>query len=275
MENLIADSGSTKTTWCLGSETFQTAGLNPYHQSMESIAATLRTLPEEMRTAESIFFYGSGCTHERSGVLEAALRQIMPQAAVSVASDLLGAARALLQHQRGIACILGTGSNSCLYDGEKIVENISPLGYILGDEGSGAVIGRHFVGDCLKNQVPAELRTLFLKTYHTMPAEIVEHVYRGEQPNRYLASFMPFLSENIENFDYINTLIVNCFNEFFQRNVLQYADAQRLPVSFVGSVAHHFQKPLREAAAQFGLQVGKIERSPIKGLTTFHLSSSN
>ncbi len=274
MKILIADSGSTKTTWCLGSEMLRTAGLNPYHQSAESIVATLRTLPENMRMAESVFFYGSGCTPERGNIVASALQKTMPQAKISVESDLLGAARALLQHQRGIACILGTGSNSCLYDGEKIVENVSPLGYILGDEGSGAVIGRHFVGDCLKNQVPDQLRTLFFDTFKTSTAEIVENVYRKEQPNRYLASFLPFLSENIEKFDYINSLVINCFGDFFRKNVLQYADARSLPVSFVGSVAYYFQKPLREAAAQFGLQVGKIERSPIFCLATFHIPSS-
>lgn len=272
---LIADSGSTKTAWavCSGGNvetTYETAGINPFHQSNDEIVRTVDVLPPLIRQADRLYFYGAGCTAEKKEVVADALRSVFADADISVESDLLGAARALLQHECGIACILGTGSNSCLYDGHRITQNVPPLGYILGDEGSGAAIGKRFVGDCLKNQTPADLKRLFLDTYATSTADIVEHVYRQPLANRYLAQFAPFLSANIGRYDYIRTLVTDCFRDFFTRNVLQYDGARDLPVAFVGSVAFHFAALLREAAQTLGLTVGKIEKSPIVGLAAFH-----
>ncbi len=272
---LLADSGSTKTTWALCHQgqaiaTHTTIGLNPFHQSVSDISNTVAALPETMRHADSVRFYGAGCTQEKKECVANALRTVFAHANIGVESDMLGAAHALLQHERGIACILGTGANSCLYDGEQIVQNVPPLGYILGDEGSGAVIGKRFVGDCLKNQTPAALKQLFLDTYATSAADIVEHVYRQPQANRYLAQFAPFLSANIDRYDYIRTLVSDCFRDFFVRNVLQYDDAHALPIAFVGSVAYHFAAPLRNTAQALGLTISKIEQSPIAGLAEFY-----
>lgn len=272
---LIADSGSTKTAWAIcglghAAATHETAGINPFHQSESNISRTAAALPSDMRQADKVRFYGAGCTAEKKEAVARALRTVFAHADIAVESDLLGAARALLRHERGIACILGTGSNSCLYDGHRITQNVPPLGYILGDEGSGAAIGKRFVGDCLKNQTPADLKRLFLDTYATSTADIVEHVYRQPLANRYLAQFAPFLSANIDRYDYIRTLVTDCFRDFFTRNVLQYDGARDLPVAFVGSVAFHFAALLREAAQTLGLTVGKIEKSPIAGLAAFH-----
>ncbi len=275
---LIADSGSTKTTWAICRQgqvaaTHETIGLNPFHQSEAEIGRIAATLPNDMRQADRVHFYGAGCTAEKKTAVARALGTALPHAAIAVESDLLGAARALLQRQRGIACILGTGSNSCLYDGQQIVQNVSPLGYILGDEGSGAVIGRRFVGDCLKNQTPEALKRLFLDTYATSAADIVEHVYRQPLANRYLAQFARFLSVNIDHYDYIRALVSDCFRDFFVRNVLQYDGAHDLPIAFVGSVAFHFAAPLCEVAQTLQLHIEKIEQSPIAGLAKYHFDS--
>ena len=189
---------------------------------------------------------------------------------MEVASDLMAAARALLQHTRGIACILGTGSNSGLYDGTQIVQNVSPLGFILGDEGSGASIGKQFVGDCLKHQAPEALCRLFFDEYCLTAPEVVEQVYRRPFPNRYLAHFVPFLAQHIDEYDYIRNLIYRCFCDFLRRNVLQYPQAATLPVSFVGSVAYHFQPLLCNALSDMRLTMGAVAQSPIEGLAQFH-----
>ena len=199
---VIADSGSTKTDWCLGntktnSRTVRTGGINPFHQSVdeikEVIASTL--IPQLGDTTEftTIYFYGAGCIPEKTNIVKTALAQNFPKANILVESDLLGAAHALCGKTAGIACILGTGSNSCFYDGEKITANISPLGYILGDEGSGAVLGKRLVGDLLKHQLPDDLCQDFLKEYDLTPALILDKVYRQPLANRFLAGLTPFL----------------------------------------------------------------------------------
>lgn len=270
---LIADSGSTKTDWCLDNgTTIHTQGINPFHQSADIIQHILTNellpqLPEEVRIHE-IHFYGAGCTPEKSAILQAILHTLFPQATVTVNSDLLGAARALCGHQKGIACILGTGSNSCYYNGEQIIQNISPLGYILGDEGSGAVLGKRLVGDCLKNQLPPEICKAFLEAFALTPATIIEKVYRQPQANRFLASLTPFLSTHRE-VPQIHNLLVSSFMDFFQRNVIQYPH-QNTPVHFVGSIAWYFKEEVKEAAKAFGLQIGNFIQSPIKELRKYH-----
>ncbi len=273
---LIVDSGSTKATWAVCADgtvvaTHTTLGINPFYQSESEIFATINPLCAKLpNEIAAVFFYGAGCTPEKKVILADVLQRCFPKAETHVASDLEAAAHALLQRERGIACILGTGSNSCLYNGAQIVENVSPLGFILGDEGSGAVICKKFVGDCLKNQTPPALKTLFLQKYDLTTAEIIEHVYRKPFPNRYLAQFAPFLSEHIGEFAYIHDLVYASFVAFLQRNVLQYADAKRLPIAFVGSVAYHFQDVLCEAMCDFNLNVGTIVQSPIDGLVKYH-----
>ncbi|MGM9746058.1 MAG: ATPase [Paludibacteraceae bacterium] len=274
---LIADSGSTKTLWATCSEgrvqtTYTTAGINPYYQTDDQMRATMAEAAECLPAAdvERLCFYGAGCTADKIPLLKQLLATVFPRAEVQVHSDLIAAARAMLQHTRGIACILGTGSNSGLYDGTQIVQNVSPLGFILGDEGSGASIGKQFVGDCLKHQAPETLCRLFLDEYCLTSADVVECVYRRPFPNRYLAHFVPFLAQHIDEYDYIRNLIYRCFCDFLRRNVLQYPQADTLPVAFVGSVAYHFQAVLRTALCDLHLTLGAVAQSPIEGLAQFH-----
>ena len=276
---LIADSGATKTDWYIGKDQtdgciLQTQGINPFHQSEEHIRRVLgEELFPQLDSVENIthiHFYGAGCTPEKANLLKGILRTFFPQADISVESDLLGAARSLCGRHPGIACILGTGSNSCQYDGEGIAHNVSPLGYILGDEGSGAVLGRKLVGDCLKHQLPEDICRAFLETSGLTSGEIIERVYRQPQANRFLASLTPFLSAHREVPE-IHQLLVSCFTDFFRRNVMQYA-YHEMEVHFTGSIAWHFQEEVKEAARSLNIRTGKFIKSPINGLTNYHLS---
>ena len=275
---LIADSGATKTDWCLGEDKpdlriIQTQGINPFHQSKEHIAQVLSEellpqLPKD-ESITHIHFYGAGCTPEKSIIVKEELTHLFPDAIIEVQSDLLGAARALCGKEKGIACILGTGSNSCEYDGAKITANVSPLGYILGDEGSGAHLGKRLVSDCLKRQLPENVCTLFLNREGVSPAYIINKVYREPQANRYLASLTPFLSEH-RDIPEIQTLLHSCFTEFFQRNVMQYPSHTDCEVHFTGSIAWYFQQEVKEAARALHIRTGKFIKNPIHGLAEFH-----
>lgn len=278
---LIADSGSTKTDWCLcnGStiiSDIQTQGINPYHQTEEAIEAVLREelLPQSSQLIAQgaqlkIIFYGSGCANETAcNRIKEALHQVLGAEDITVHSDLLGAARALCGHEEGIACVLGTGSNSCLYDGKAIIANTPPLGYILGDEGSSAVLGRRLVGDCLKNQLPEAIREEFLAEYQLTQEIILEKVYRQPLANRFLASLTPFLSKHREVPE-VHKLLVESFTDFFVRNVKQYRRPW-LRIHFVGSIANAFSAELKEAAESLGMVIGTIMQSPMEGLVKFH-----
>ena len=281
---LIADSGSTKTDWCLCHEgtivsTMQTQGINPYHQSEEAIEQVLREelLPQLTQHSEfniqnsiNITFYGSGCANATaSGRIKEAIEKVLGTTNATIHSDLLGAARALCGHDEGIACVLGTGSNSCLYNGKEIVANTPPLGYILGDEGSSAVLGRRLVGDCLKNQLPEAIRDEFLAEYNLTQEIILEKVYRQPLANRFLASLTPFLSKHHEVPE-IHKLLVESFTDFFVRNVKQYRRPW-LPIHFVGSIANAFAGELKEAAESLGMELGTIMQSPMEGLVKYHV----
>ena len=274
---LIADSGATKTDWCLGknktdARIIQTQGINPFHQTKEHIAQVLseELLPqlEDAGSISYIHFYGAGCTPEKSVIVKEELETFFPQAEIEVQSDLLGAARSLCGKEKGIACILGTGSNSCEYDGEKITANVSPLGYILGDEGSGATLGKHLVGDCLKHQLPEHTCSQFLEYTGLTPAQIIDKVYRQPQANRFLASLTPFLSMH-RNEPEIHNLLISCFSDFFRRNIMQY-DYRQATVHFTGSIAWYFQEEVKEAATCLDIRTGQFIKSPISGLAKFH-----
>lgn len=276
---LLADSGATKTDWCMGRtqadcHTIQTGGINPVHQSedeiREAIASSLVPRMEDPAVITEIHFYGAGCIPEKKGIVKQALQNSFPQACITVESDLLGAARALCGRSAGIACILGTGSNSCAYDGEKITANVSPLGYILGDEGSGAVLGKRLVGDCLKHQLPDDLCRMFLETYQLTSALIIEKVYRQPLANRFLANLTLFLSAQRHRAE-IHALLLSCFTEFFRRNVMQYP-YQGIPVHFTGSIAWFFKEEVCEAAHALGIETGNISRTPLQGLMDYHFS---
>jgi len=273
---LIADSGSTKTDWCVSERGKQlqritTQGINPYFQTEGEIEEEIRSalLPKlQTGTFDALYFYGAGCLPEKIPMMQSVLGKCLKVKNVDVSSDMLAAARSLCERNPGIVCILGTGSNSCYYDGEKIVSNISPLGFILGDEGSGAVLGKLLVGDLLKNQLPEGLKEKFLREFDLTPDTIIERVYRQPFPNRFLASLSPFLKRNIETPE-IRALVLNAFRTFLDRNVKQY-DYQQYKVHFVGSVAYHYKEILEEAVLESGMQLGAIMQQPMEGLVEYH-----
>jgi N-acetylglucosamine kinase-like BadF-type ATPase len=277
MGKLIADSGSTKTSWLLtgapaGAQSFQTSGINPYQRSSEDIyqelLGTLR--PEITSPVDELFFYGAGIVNqERGDVVKQALTCLFPGANIETYSDLFGASRALFGSQAGIVCIIGTGSNSCLYDGGKIVARVPSLGFVLGDESSGAVLGKKMLSDYLRKIMPPELQVLFEKLYPVTEAEVLDCVYRSERPNKYLAGFAPFLSENLTH-PYCLNMVKTSLSEFFERNVLQLPDAARYPIGFVGSVAFAFSILIEAVAANYGFSKPIILKDPIVGLKEFH-----
>lgn len=274
---LIADSGSTKTDWVLFNgdsiiTRVKTQGFNPTQQSTEDIYNVLsKELTGNIDTTapQTIYFYGAGCAYENANKrMQAALENIFTTRDIHIHSDLLAAARALCGHEEGIACILGTGSNSCLYDGKKITDNTPSLGYILGDEGSGAHLGRQLVSDCIKKQLSAPLCDKFLKKYDLTIAGILERVYHEPLPNRFLASFAPFLHENRNNAE-IHSLLIQCFTQFFQRNTMVYRRSW-LPIHIIGSIGVNFAQEIKETAESLGLSIGNIVESPINGLIEYH-----
>ncbi|BDW74615.1 hypothetical protein [Bacteroides finegoldii] len=274
---LIADSGSTKTDWCVILDNtpikrIGTKGLNPFFQSEEEIQqelthSLLPQLPEG--TIDSVYFYGAGCTPEKAPTLRRAIADSLPVVGnIKAYSDMLAAARGLCGREAGITCILGTGSNSCFYDGKEIVNHISPLGFILGDEGSGAVLGKLLVGDILKNQLSPAIKEVFLKQFDLTVPEIIDRVYRQPFPNRFLASLSPFIAQHLEE-PGIRQLVLGSFIAFLRRNVMQY-DYTQYPAHFIGSVAHCYKEILQEAAQETGIRIGKILQSPMEGLIQYH-----
>jgi N-acetylglucosamine kinase-like BadF-type ATPase len=276
---LVADSGSTKTSWCLldssDKQYFSTNGINPYFLEKEGILNILQNeLPVQEGAVSEVYFYGSGCTPEKQPFVKAILNQHFGITQSEVYSDLLGAARALCQEEEGIACILGTGSNSCYYDGENMAENISPLGFILGDEGSGAVLGKKLLADILKNQLSSPLIIDFYSKYNVSAAEIIDKVYRQAFPNRFLAQFTHFIADNI-HLDEMKNLVENSFSEFVTRNLFQYEKAGQLPIHFTGSIAWYFKENLENVLQKYHLQLGKITKEPLLGLVEYHLKKAS
>ena len=273
---LIADGGSTKTDWCVSAQGKQlqriiTQGINPFFLTDDAIEHELRSslLPElQTNTFDALYFYGAGCLPEKIPMMQTALSNCIKAKTVEVNSDMLAAARGLSGRNPGIVCIMGTGSNSCYYDGEKIVNNVSPLGFILGDEGSGAALGKLMVGDLLKNQLPAGLKEKFLQEFDLTPGMIIERVYRQPFPNRFLASLSPFLLRNIEE-PAVKSLIFNSFISFLTRNVMQY-DYKSYPIYFIGSIAYYYREILEEAVVASGMQLGDIVQNPMEGLLKYH-----
>ncbi len=277
---LIADGGSTHTNWCFlkpekDPEFFVTQGVNPLFTSSEKIVeewrkSRLASLPAGVR---QIYFYGAGIVNaDVAGVIKDALAAFFPDAETKAQSDLLAAAHATLGKESGIACILGTGSNSCLYNGMKIVQHVPPLGFILGDEGSGAVLGKLLVGDFLKKTMPRELIQKFQEKYPVSYPEFLNGVYRQEKPNRFLAGFVPFLKENIEH-EYCEKLVKSAFDLFITRNVAQYSGYENYPISFVGSVAHYFEDQLKTVLLHRDLTLGIIVKEPLNKLVEYHIQS--
>lgn len=274
---IIADSGSTKTEWIIGELSVNTKGINPVRDSQEEILDVLSTelMPQILSVRQSfsqkeitdIHFYGAGCIEPFLHNVEYALSKIFTHAKVQVYSDLLGAARALCGKEEGIACILGTGSNSCLCREGKIIQNTSPLGYILGDEGSGAVLGRTLLSEMLKGNLK-ELWEHFRQDFRLEVSDIINKVYRQPQANRFLASLVPFIKANSQH-PAIHEMLVAEFTRFLQRNVIPYNRAD-LPVNFVGGVANNFTDEITAACKACGLQMGKIIARPALEMQKYH-----
>lgn len=271
---LTADSGSTKTDWHLTDNDninvkLHTQGLNPILMTEEKIKGIIHDelipcLAEYGGTENirEVHFYGAGCTPVKIPSMESVLKGIFTRTeTIEVASDLLGAAKALCGKNEGIACILGTGANSCLYDGEKIVENVSPMGFILGDEGSGAVIGKTFINELYKGKHRDFIEVFESQTGLT-PSDIIQRVYRESMPNRFLASLSLFINRHKDEQKWISDMLIRCFCEFFRKNISHY-ERPDLEVNFVGSVAFYYQDELKKAANLEGFKIGCIIKSPL------------
>lgn len=280
---LITDSGSTKTDWALVADDgkvlgqMTTDGINPYHQDDATIIETLRevasfsvpSIQEQAGGETSLFFYGSGCTPEQGPRLAKLLsRNVGSISYIEVYSDMMAAARALFGKNKGIACILGTGANSCLYDGRQMVQNTPALGYILGDEGSGAVLGRKFLNALYKGRLPLELKEKFERDCRLNMSDVIQKVYREPLANRFLASLSLFIGQHLD-VEPLRQLVIENFREFFRHNVVPYR-CPELPVGFVGSMAYHYERELHEAADEEGFIVGQVLQKPMEGLIRFH-----
>ena len=274
MKYVIADSGSTKTEWVLvgeeGTQTVFTAGINPVHMTAGEIESILnREFTLSVAEVRVVWFYGAGCIPAACDDMGEIMRGFFRTDHVFVGSDLLGAAKGSLGDRPGVACILGTGSNSALYDGGQIVWNVPPLGYVLGDEGSGADLGKRLIGNLLKGLLPKEIEKAFYSEYPLDYTGIIGSVYRQSGANRFLAGFCPFLCKHLDH-PAVRSLVERAFADFTERNLLAYEGIRELPVTFTGSVAHYFEEPLRDVLGRYGLTIGKIDRSPVPGLIRYH-----
>jgi hypothetical protein len=277
---LIADSGSTKTEWRevtdgVAGRSYISSGINPFFVTGEEIISLLRKeIPElEGSTASRIFFYGTGVSSAaKAEIVRKGLVSFFGTGGLFIGSDLLGAARSLCLNEPGIACIIGTGSNSCYYDGKEIVSNVSPLGYILGDEGGGAVLGRKLVSGVLKKQLPGIVIENFFNAYPYTPGGILDNVYNMPFPNRFLGQFTRFIADNI-HVPELQEIIKSSFDEFMIRNVLQYPEARKFPVHFTGSVAYHFRPFLEELLTKYRLQSGLFTLTPMENLVRYHIQN--
>ncbi len=274
---LIADSGATKAEWCLigggKRKTVITQGISPYFLNTEQIAVLLETELKPKLKKESIteiFYYGTGCANPvNAKSVKKALVRVFPGAQVDVNHDLMAAARSLCGRKKGIACILGTGSNSCYYDGKRIVKNSPGLGYVLGDEGSGAYLGKKVLQYYLYGTFDDELRGRFDLTYTTTTAEILENVYKKPLPNRYLAGFAKFLAENRGHY-MIENIIEDGLNDFFFDHLCKYREIWTFPVHFTGSVAFGFKDVLQQLCDSYEFEMGKVIKAPMEGLIDYH-----
>lgn len=273
---LIAESGSTRTEWALVEDNHLvqrvfTEGLNPFFQTRRETSRSVRLgLPESFfkKKLDQVYYYGAGCSsYEKKNILGASLVAQF-KTPIQVESDLLAAARGLFKCEAGIACILGTGSNSCFYDGKIIVKNVKAAGYILGDEGSGAVLGKLFLADLLKGLAPKELANEFHEKFRISVNDVMESVYNLPFPNRFLGTIAYFLGDYMDN-EYVYNLLTNNLRSFFNRNVCQY-DYINYPIRFVGSLAYAYPDILQEVAQEFGVEIDVIEETPMNGLIEFH-----
>lgn len=274
---IIADSGGSKIDWRLllkNGEVKQahTAGFNPYYQPLGHLQAVIRDslVPLTTEAVNKIFYYGTGVSSEKNqNLIQSAFAEHYPAAQIEIGWDLLAAARALCGHERGIACILGTGSNSCLYDGEQIIDNVANLGWILADEGSGTHLGKQIIFDYFRGNMPEKLAAQFKARFPWSREEVLEKVYQQEKPGAFLASFAKFIFQHLKE-PYCYQLVYNSFDEFYTNNVMKYSNYQQTKVHFTGSIAFYFSDVLRQVANDKGITVKNILEGPIAGLTLYH-----
>ena len=274
---LICDSGSTKAEWCLlngkSKKIVTTQGLSPYFLTTQQIQQIIeKELMPKIKNIriDEVFFYGTGCSNpENVKSVKKAISLVFSKAKVTVDHDLMGAAKALCGRNKGIACILGTGSNSCFYNGKKIVKNSPGLGYVLGDEGSGAYLGKKVIQYFLYKTFDEDLMDRFNAKYAINSVDILNHVYKQPLPNRYLASFVPFLIENRGHY-MIENIIGDAFSDFFFNHVYKYRESWQMPINFVGSVAFGFKDVLKEMCNAYELQLGIVIKKPMDGLIKYH-----
>ena len=272
---LIIDAGSTKMGWILMDVQevkahFVTKGFNPNYSPMQDLVEICSgaSLPND--NIHSIHYYGTGCGNDQNcQAIKEVFQNQFPDAEIHVTHDLMAACHAVLGHEKGIACILGTGSNSCLYDGESIIEKAVSLGYLVGDEGSGMHIGREVVRAYFYGFMPEDLCQKFEETYHLELKDFIDKVYHQPLPSRYLATFAKFAGEHQSN-PFIKELVKGCFKSFIEAFVLRYDASRSLKVSFIGSVAYHFQDILKESLAEYGLTLGEVMQTPAEGLIKYY-----
>jgi N-acetylglucosamine kinase-like BadF-type ATPase len=277
---IIADGGSTKTNWCLVTEDgkkvyFNTEGYNPYFSSTDYIIQSLKeSLPTDLEkdNITEVNYYGAGCsTPEMRKIVEDAMQAVFTKSKVYIGHDLLAAARALLGNNEGFAAILGTGTNTCLYNGREIINNIDSGAYILGDEGSGCYIGKKLLIDYLRGYMPEAVRKTFWEEFKLTPDDINEIVYTQPRANRFCASFSKFVYDNNVNIEYSRNLVRTSFEDFFRNLVTHYHDYQKYTFNCIGSVGYNFRNVLEEVVTENGMTVGNIIRSPIDNLVKYHL----
>lgn len=275
---LLADSGSTKTDWWLYSnnkiiQKFRTLGLNPYFVTTQQVKEELQKEflhSFEPGKVDQVFFYGAGCSSDpKKAVINNALKALFPNAYTEVEHDLLASARALHGDNPGIASILGTGSNACLYDGKDITESLFSLGYMFGDEGSGAHLGKTYIAAHLKKKVPAAIHKAFMHEYGLSDEDIITNIYKKENPNRFLASFTPFLKAHLDD-PYIYQLVEQCFDDFFTEQVSKFTNYQNMRFGCIGSIGFHFREVLNKAAARHNIIPEIFLISPMEGLMQYH-----
>lgn len=276
---IIADSGGSKIDWRLllkNGEVRQahTPGFNPYYQPMVHLQTVIREslVPLTTEPVTKIFYYGTGVSSEKNQqLIQSAFAEHFANAQIEIGWDLLAAARALCGHERGIACILGTGSNSCLYDGKQIIDNVANLGWILADEGSGTHLGKQIVSDYFRGNMPEKLAAQFHARFPWSREEVLEKVYQQEKPGAFLASFAKFIFQHLKE-PYCYQLVYKSFDQFYTNNVMKYSNYQQTKVHFTGSIAYYFSDVLRQVANDKGIAVKNILEGPIAGLTLYHQS---
>lgn len=278
---LIADSGSTKTDWRLIVSpveiyAFTTEGINPYFHSVESIAATLLRIdmgPHAITDVSEVYFYAAGAnTRATISILRRGFEHAFSEAKIHIMHDLLGASRALFNGESGIAAILGTGSNSCLFIDGEVRVNLGGHGYILGDEGSGMHLGRKVIRAFMNDLMPADILGRFTEAYDYTKDDITYYVYKEAFPNRFLASFSRFVGDHIGH-PYIDALIDDAFTKFFERYIIRYDDYQDHPLRIVGSIGRYFESPLRLCAERYEVRIDRVLQAPIDGLIEYHASA--